>query len=97
MDFKNYWYQGKAEVASYKLEQARYGEMRDGHAVLVFVTEDFSKSKQVKLDNSQRAGKDKGTGDEAEFCQKIQHGHLSLLHHAVSVHAHPGGAVPPYA
>ncbi|MEM7375270.1 MAG: hypothetical protein AAF587_42135 [Bacteroidota bacterium] len=59
MDFKGYWYQGKAEVASYKLEQARYGEMRDGHAVLVFVTEDFSQSKQVKLDDPRSAGKDK--------------------------------------
>ncbi|MEM9990778.1 MAG: hypothetical protein AAF738_03385 [Bacteroidota bacterium] len=49
--FKEYWYGGKAEINSYKLEQARYGEMRDGEAVLVFVSEPFSKSKQVKLDN----------------------------------------------
>ena len=49
--FNEYWYSGKAEITSYKLEQARYGEVHDGHAVLVFVTEDFSKSKQVKLDD----------------------------------------------
>ncbi len=49
--FKNYWYSGKAEITSYKLEQARYGEKHDGYAVLIFVTEDFSRSKQVKLDN----------------------------------------------
>ena len=48
--FKKYWYAGKAEVTSYKLEQARYGEMRDGHAVLVFVTEDFLPEEQVKAD-----------------------------------------------
>lgn len=48
--FKDYWYRGKAEVSSYKLEQARYGEMRDGHAVLVYVTEDFLPKKQVKAD-----------------------------------------------
>ena len=28
-----------------------YGEVRKGHSVLIFVTEDFSKSKQVKLDH----------------------------------------------
>ena len=54
-EFKAYWYDGKAEITSYKLEQARYGELHEGYAVLVFVTEDFSKSKQVKLDNPQNA------------------------------------------
>jgi hypothetical protein len=51
--FGAYWYQGKAELSSYALEQYRYGEKRDGEAVLIFVTEDFSKEKQVKLDNPQ--------------------------------------------
>ncbi|MFT4762915.1 MAG: hypothetical protein ACI9XO_001076 [Paraglaciecola sp.] len=58
-DFADYWYQGEAEVSSYHLEQARYGEIRNGDAVFVFVTEDFSKSKQVKLDNAAAAGDDK--------------------------------------
>jgi hypothetical protein len=49
--FGDYWYQGKAELTSYNLTQVRYGEKRQGQAVLVYVTEDFSKSKQVKLDN----------------------------------------------
>ncbi|MGI9534613.1 MAG: hypothetical protein ACR2NW_06660, partial [Thermodesulfobacteriota bacterium] len=49
--FKNYWYSGNAEITSYKLEQARYGEIHKGYAVLIFVTEDFSKSKHVKLDD----------------------------------------------
>jgi len=57
-EFKNYWYQGQAELNSYNLEQARYGTTHDGKAVLVFVTEDFSKKKQVKLDNPQQAGND---------------------------------------
>ncbi len=56
--FGDYWYQGKAEITSYEMEQARYGEIRKGHAVLIFVTEDFSKSKQVKLDNPQKDPKD---------------------------------------
>lgn len=49
-EFKDYWYAGKAEISSYKLEQARYGELRDGTAVLIFVTEDFLPEIQVKAD-----------------------------------------------
>ncbi|SEK31233.1 hypothetical protein SAMN04487910_0224 [Aquimarina amphilecti] len=49
-DFKKYWYAGNAEITSYKLEQARYGEMREGKAVLVYVTEDFLVNEQVKAD-----------------------------------------------
>lgn len=54
-EFKSYWYAGKAEITSYKLEQARYGEMRNGNAVLVFVTEDFLPKEQVKADNYNKA------------------------------------------
>jgi hypothetical protein len=56
--FGDYWYQGKAEITSYALEQVRYGEVRAGHAALIFVTEDFSRSKQVKLDDPAAAGRD---------------------------------------
>ena len=48
--FKQQWYSGKAELTSYELQQARYGEIRNGESVLIFVTEDFSKDKLVKLD-----------------------------------------------
>ena len=58
-DFNQYWYSGNAELNSYALKQSRYGEMRDGEVVLVFVTEPFSESKQVKLDYPKMAGKDK--------------------------------------
>ena len=51
-DFKKYWYAGDAEITSYKLEQARYGEIREGNAVLVYVTEPFLKEKQVKADGN---------------------------------------------
>ncbi|TBW29356.1 septum formation inhibitor Maf [Gramella sp. KN1008] len=47
-EFKNYWYSGTAEITSYDLKQARYGEIRDGEAVLIFVTEDFLPKEQVK-------------------------------------------------
>jgi len=50
--FKKYWYAGDAEITSYKLQQARYGEVRDGKAVLIYVTEPFRNEKQVKADDS---------------------------------------------
>jgi len=50
-EFKTYWYAGEAEISSYKLEQARYGEIRQGKAVLIYVTEDFLPDIQVKADN----------------------------------------------
>lgn len=45
-----YWYAGKAELTRYELEQARYGEIHRGDAVLIFVTEPFLPDKQVKSD-----------------------------------------------
>lgn len=51
-EFKDYWYSGKAELNRYKLEQARYGEIHQGDAVLIFVTEDFLTDKQVKYEGS---------------------------------------------
>lgn len=50
VDFKEYWYQGNAEITSYQLEQARYGEIHKGHAVLIFVTEHLSHKTQIKTD-----------------------------------------------
>ncbi|NMH86172.1 septum formation inhibitor Maf [Flavivirga sp. Y03] len=53
-EFKNYWYAGEAEISSYKLEQARYGEIRNGKAVLIYVTEDFLPDIQVKADRQNK-------------------------------------------
>ena len=49
--FDKYWYNGEAEITSYELKQARYGEVHDGKSVLIFVTEPFSKSSMTKADN----------------------------------------------
>ncbi len=49
-EFGDYWFRGKAELTSYKLQQARYGEIHKGDAVLIFVTEDFLPQKQVKYE-----------------------------------------------
>ena len=60
--FNNYWYGGTAELSSFTLRQARYGEIHEGEAVLIFVTEPFSESKQVKLDNPAATPRDKVDG-----------------------------------
>jgi len=55
-DFNDYWYAGEAEITSYELVQARYGEKRNGQAVLIFVTEDFLPDLQVKDESSSGEG-----------------------------------------
>jgi hypothetical protein len=55
----NYWFQGKAELATYRVEQERYGQMRDAEQVMIFVSEELSKRKQVKLDNPDSAPDDR--------------------------------------
>ncbi|MDX1910078.1 MAG: hypothetical protein SFV22_01265 [Saprospiraceae bacterium] len=57
--FNTYWYAGQAEICTYDVEQERYGEMRQAEQVNVFVTEDFSRSKQVKLDYPSSAATDR--------------------------------------
>lgn len=57
-EFADYWFSGVAEISSYELQQARYGEIRQGSAVFVFVTEPFSAAKQVKLDYPENMGED---------------------------------------
>lgn len=53
-EFKAFWYDGKAEVTSYTLTQSRYGELRQGTAVMIFVTEEFLPEVQVKADNASK-------------------------------------------
>ena len=40
--FQDYWYNHGAEISRYSLQQMRYGEIHEGDAVLVFVTEKIS-------------------------------------------------------
>ncbi|MEM7108413.1 MAG: hypothetical protein AAF519_09320 [Bacteroidota bacterium] len=72
--FNSYWYAGKAEITSYTLKQTRYGEVHDGEAVLIFVTEPFSKSDQVKLDYPGQAGEDKMTVLKLNYTKKFNTG-----------------------
>jgi len=57
--FNAYWYAGKAEICTYNVTQERYGEIRQAEQVNIFVTEDFSASKQVKLDDAGGASTDR--------------------------------------
>ncbi len=54
--FAKYWYGGVAEVNSYDLSQNRYGEVRNGDMVLVYVTEDFLLERQVKNEFGESPG-----------------------------------------
>lgn len=72
--FNDYWYSGNAEIASYSLEQSRYGELHSGNAVLIFVTEDFSKLKQVKLDYPSKNEEDKVSVLKLNFTKKFNTG-----------------------
>lgn len=52
--FKDYWFSGTAELTSYQLSQERYGELREGTAVTIFVTEEFLPETQVKANRADK-------------------------------------------
>lgn len=58
-EFGAHWFDGKAELNGYRLTQPRYGQPRPGEAVMIWVTEPFSRAKHVKLDAPERAGADR--------------------------------------
>ncbi|MDD9939313.1 MAG: hypothetical protein OXT09_37350 [Myxococcales bacterium] len=53
--FSRTWHDGKAELAGYELTFPRYGELRKGVAVSIFVTEPFDEESRVKPEHSARA------------------------------------------
>lgn len=48
--FWEHWGDGQAELNGYTFTQPRYGQSRDGEAILVFVTETFTHKQRVKSD-----------------------------------------------
>ena len=50
--FRAYWYDHGAEISRFALQQMRYGELHQGDAVMVFVTEEMNPALQVKADHS---------------------------------------------
>jgi hypothetical protein len=73
-DFWKYWGDGKAELDGYALTQPRYGELRQGTAVLIFVTEDFSDSLRVKADPGQHPASDVHPVLKINFVRDFQTG-----------------------
>jgi hypothetical protein len=57
-DFWKLWGDGKAELDGYALVEPRYGQLRQGTAVAIFVTEDFSDALRVKADPGKHAPSD---------------------------------------
>ncbi|MDZ7934646.1 MAG: hypothetical protein U5M51_06725 [Emticicia sp.] len=53
-EFRKYWFANKAEISSYDLQQAQYGKLNKGEAVMIFVSEDFRLDKQVKLESDSK-------------------------------------------
>ena len=56
--FGAYWHDGKAELDGYRYTVTRYGQRRRGQCVAVYVTEPFSRTKRVKVDDAARNPKD---------------------------------------
>ena len=50
-DFWAHWGDGRGEISSFKLTIPRYGELRQGYAVLIFVTEDISRKTRIKVES----------------------------------------------
>jgi hypothetical protein len=48
--FNSLWYDGNAEISTYRLTESRYGEQRDGVRIMVFVTEPLRKTTLIKPD-----------------------------------------------
>jgi hypothetical protein len=55
-DFWKHWGDGRGELNGYRLSQPRYGSVRPGSAVLVFVTEEFADGPRVKAESPKPAG-----------------------------------------
>jgi hypothetical protein len=79
--FWQYWGDGKAELDGYALVEPRYGELRDGTAVLIFVTEDFSDSARVKADPGKHPPSDVYPVLKLNFQREFQTGiyHYNIL------------------
>lgn len=56
-DFYEHWGDGRAELSSYDVVQPRYGELRTGYGVMIFVTEDIHRDTYIKVESPTPAAK----------------------------------------
>ncbi len=73
-DFGSYWHDGKAELDGYRLSVLRYGQPRTAQAVLIYVTEPFSTSKHVKVDDPSKNPADTFDALKLNFVRSFQTG-----------------------
>lgn len=73
-EFSAHWHDGRAELDGYRLTISRYGAERTGQAVAIYVTEPFSESKRVKLDDAAKAGADAVDVLKLNFVRRFQTG-----------------------
>ena len=48
------WHDGRAELDGYRYSIVRYGQSRQGQAVMIYVTEPWSRQKRVKVEDASR-------------------------------------------
>ena len=91
--FQSQWEDGKAELDGYRYEVTRYGERRTGRCVMVFVTEPFSESLRVKVDDPSKHPGDVFEALKLNFVREFQTGiyHYNTM---VSVYARSADFAP---
>ncbi len=72
--FGSHWHDGKAEIDGYRLTLVRYGEKRTGEAALIYVTEPFSDSKHVKVDDPSKNPRDTFDAFKLNVVRRFQTG-----------------------
>ena len=73
-DFYSHWSDGQAEVSGYALTMPRYGALRQGHAVAIYVTEPFSRKAAVKVDRYENNNPDHIIALKLNLVTKFQTG-----------------------
>jgi hypothetical protein len=72
--FEPHWQDGRAELDGYRFSVVRYGQTRQGTAAMIFVTEPFSTSKAVKVDDPSQSPGDTYEALKLNFVRDFQTG-----------------------
>jgi predicted small lipoprotein YifL len=73
-EFWDTWGDGFAELSTYDLQIPRYGEMRNGEAILIFVSENFSESERVQAEPGKRPKSDEFPAMKMNWQKNFQTG-----------------------
>lgn len=72
--FESWWQDGRAELAGYRYRVTRYGQRREGRCAMITVTEPFSASKRVKVNDPSRNPADTFEALKLNFVRSFQTG-----------------------